>query len=289
MGQVSRVKYQGSSKTAIILSVFALFFLFSLLSSLFFTPSAFAQLEIAEPFDIKSEGVVDGDIVSFTSAGVVLSERANDDKVFGVVQTDPLAVYERADGSGTPVVRNGTADVNVSTANGPIKSGDLITTSFFKGKGQKSTISGYILGVAMQDFSDTDGETASFTPPEGTGPVQVKVGKIKVALKIEFAELNTARSANRLLDALNLAFFRNTQDPEKFVNILRYILAGLAVIISFTIGFFTLARTIPKAMEALGRNPLARSTIQFGMVINIIFTVGIALVGVVAAIVLLRF
>ncbi|MBI2593630.1 hypothetical protein HYW44_03230 [Candidatus Daviesbacteria bacterium] len=248
-----------------------------------------AQLEIAESFDVKTEGAADGDIVSYTDQGVVLSERDHDDKVFGVIDLNPLVSYKRQDGSGMSIVRNGTVDVNVSTANGPIKAGDFITTSFFKGKGEKSTVSGYIIGVALQDFGDADGETASYTPPEGGGAKQVKVGKINLAIKIEFAELNTARSANRLLDALNVAFFRNTQDPEKFVNILRYILAGIAVIVSFSIGFFSLARTIPKAMEALGRNPLARTTIQFGIVLNIIFTVGIALVGVVAAIILLRF
>lgn len=252
------------------------------------TTPVLAQLEIVESYDVKTEGAVDGDIVSYTEQGLILSERELDNKVFGVIDENPVVVYRRQDNTGTPIVRSGTVDVNVSTANGPIKTGDLITTSFFKGKGEKSTQSGYILGVALQDFGEQDGEAASFTPPQG-GSQQVRVGKINVAIKIEFAELNTARSANRLLDAVNLAFFRNTQNPEQFVNILRYILAGVSVIFSFAIGFFTLARTIPKAMEALGRNPLARATIQFGIVLNIIFTVGIALIGIVAAIILIRF
>lgn len=266
---------------------FALFISLLTFHFVLLTPSR-AQLEIAESFDIASEGAVDGDIVSYTDQGVVLSGRDHDDKVFGVLDETPLVVYRRQDETGTPVVRNGTVDVNVSTANGPIKTGDFITTSFFKGKGEKSTVSGYIVGVALQDFGDQDGEAASFTPPEG-GTQQVRVGKINIAVKIEFAEINTARSANRLLDALNVALFRNTQDPEKFLNILRYVLAGIAVLVSFIIGFFTFARTIPKAMEALGRNPLARTTIQFGIILNIVFTIGIALVGVIAAVILLRF
>jgi F0F1-type ATP synthase membrane subunit c/vacuolar-type H+-ATPase subunit K len=157
------------------------------------------------------------------------------------------------------------------------------------GKGAKSVASGYVVGVALQDFGDQDGEAVSYTPPNGGDPRQVRSGAITVAIKIEYAELTTARNANRLLEALNAAFFRNTQNPEQFVNIIRYILAGLAVVVSFLVGFFTLARTIPKGMEALGRNPLARNTIQFGMVLNIIFTVAIALVGIIAAVILLRF
>lgn len=258
---------------------------------LLLTTSAFAQLEIAETYDVPKEAV-DGDIVSYTDKGIALSPREYDDKIFGVIETSPLVAYRRQDSTGMPVVRNGTVEVNVTTINGPIKTGDFITSSSMPGKGEKSIISGYIIGVALQDFKDTDGEAVSYTPPSGEGggaARQIRSGKINVAIKIEFAELNTARNANRLFDIINGAIFRNVQDPEKFVNVIRYIAAGLAVLISFLIGFFTLARTIPKGIEALGRNPLARTTIQFGIILNIIFTVGIALVGIVAAIILLRF
>lgn len=266
-------------------------FLFCLLTLITYASIAvlpvYAQLEVAETFDVP-EGAVSGDIVSYTDKGVVLSNREGDDKVFGVIDTDPLIVYRRQDNSGMPVVRNGSTLVNVTTINGPIKTGDFITTSAMPGKGQKAVNSGYIVGVALQDFAETDGEAVNYTP-EGGAARQVRSGAINMAIKIEFAELNTARNANRLLDAVNAAFFRNTQNPEQFVNILRYILAGLAVLISFLIGFFTLARTLPKGIEALGRNPLARTTIQFGIILNIIFTVGIALAGIVAAVILLRF
>lgn len=288
MGKVLGIKYYVLGKKAIIL-LFLFLLLLTTCYLILTTSPAHAQLEIAESYDIKSEGAKDGDIVSYTDQGLVLSSRDHDDKVFGVISSNPIVAFRRQDLSGMPVVRNGTVLVNVSTANGPIKTGDFITTSFFAGKGEKSTVSGYIIGIALQDFSENDGEPASYTPSGGGEAKQVRAGKINLAVKIEFAELNTARSANRLLDALNLAFFRNTQDPEKFVNVLRYILAGIAVIISFSIGFFTLARTIPKAMEALGRNPLARTTIQFGVILNIGFTIGIAAIGIVAAIILLRF
>lgn len=246
-----------------------------------------AQLEIAETFDVPEEAV-DGDIMSYTDQGVVLSSREYDDKIFGVVETTPLVAYRRQDNTGLPVVRNGTTSVNVTTANGDIKTGDFITTSSLPGKGQKALASGYIIGVALEDFTEQDGEPVEVTVSEG-GTKQAKIGAINVAIKIEFAELSTARNANRLLDALNAAFFRNVQNPEQFTNTIRYILAGLAVVVSFLIGFFTLARTLPKGIEALGRNPLAKTTIQFGIILNIVFTVGIALVGIVAAIILLRF
>lgn len=250
--------------------------------------NTYAQLEIAETFDMPKDAV-DGDILSFSDAGMKLAEREYDDKIFGVIETTPLVAYSRNDSTGLPVVRNGTAEVNVTTINGPIKTGDFITSSSVAGKGEKAEISGYIVGVALQDFNETQGEAQEYQVPGGIEKRQIRVGKINLAIKIEYSEVNTARNANRFLDSINAAFFRNTQDPEKFVNIIRYILAGLAVLISFLIGFFTLARSIPKGIEALGRNPLAHTTIQFGIILNIIFTVAIALVGIVAAVILLRF
>ena len=273
---------------SIVQKLLLLFFVLYTLYFILYTPSL-AQLEIAETFDMP-EGAADGDIISYTEEGVILSAREYDDKTFGVIETSPLVAYRRQDNTGMPVLRNGSAEVSVTTINGPIRTGDFITSSSLPGKGQKALTSGYIVGVALQDFTEEDGEAVDFTAPgEGQQSRSVRIGKINVAIKIEYAELNTARNANRLFDVLNGALFRNVQDPEKFVNLIRYIAAGLAVLISFLIGFFTLARTIPKGIEALGRNPLARTTIQFGIILNIIFTVGIALVGIVAAIILLRF
>lgn len=282
--QNSKFRYFLSSFEKYI-AVFFLLFTFHL--SLV-TP-AFAQLQVAETFDVPA-GSVDGDILSYSENGLTLSSKENDEKIFGVIEMEPPVAYRRQDNTGMPVVRSGTVDVNVTTVNGPIKTGDLVTSSIVPGKGEKSNISGYIVGVAMEPFTGEEGEDFEYNPPAGTGQSRtVKLGKISVALKIEYSEITTARSTNRLFDAINAAFFRNVQDPERFVNIIRYLLAGLAVAISFIIGFFTLARTLPKGIEALGRNPLAKNTIQFGIILNIIFTVGIALAGIAAAIILLRF
>lgn len=254
-----------------------------------FIPIAHAQLEVSDVYDLADDKAEEGDILSYTEKGLVRSDREYDNRMFGVIQKDPPVTYKRSDGSGTPVTRSGTVLVNVTTINGPIKVGDLITSSNMPGKGEKAENSGYVIGVATREFKEGEGTQTQYTANNGAINKQVSVGKIPVAIKIEFAEINTARSTNRLLEAVNQAFFRNVSDPEQFVNIVRYILAGLAVLFSFVIGFFTFARTIPKGIEALGRNPLARTSIQFGIIINIVFTIGIALIGIVAAVILLRF
>ena len=251
-------------------------------------PSAHAQMEVSDTYDVADAEAVDGDIVSYTDKGVVRSTQEADPKIFGIIQDNAVISVKRVDESGKVVVRFGTANVNVSTIHGPIKIGDFITSSTMAGKGEKAEASGYVVGIAMQDFNEGEGEQATYSAPN-TPSRQVSVGQIQIAVGIQYAELSGARNANRLFDAFNSAFFRNVQDPERFVNIFRYIAAGIAVLVSLAIGFFTFAKTIPKGIEALGRNPLARTTIQFGIIINIAFTVGIALIGVVAAIILLRF
>jgi F0F1-type ATP synthase membrane subunit c/vacuolar-type H+-ATPase subunit K len=77
-------------------------------------------------------------------------------------------------------------------------------------------------------------------------------------------------------------------DPKKFGNVVRFIAAGLVVLLSFTFGFLTFSRSIAKSVEALGRNPLAKSTIQLSMVINIILLVVTGIIGIVASILIIR-
>ncbi len=250
---------------------------------------AFAQqgIEVTNVYEIKGEDIEDGDIVVSSSEGMTLSTRGYDPKLFGVIQRNPLIVYKRTDNQGEAVVRSGIALVNVTNQNGPIKVGDFITSSDAPGMGQKAGISGYALGIALENFDGTQGEKISVTDASGE-PREVTSGKISVAIKIEYAEITGSRSLGRAFDYLNGAFFKNVQDPEQFTQVVRYIAAALAVIISFAVAFFTFSRSLPKAMEAIGRNPLAANTIRVSIVLNIIFTILSALVGIIAAVIIVK-
>src|SRR5205085_2610488 len=135
-----------------------------------------------------------------------------------------LVVYRSIDDSGSPVARNGLAEVNVSTINGDINQGDYITSSPLAGKGEKAISSGYVVGIALQKFTTKDGSITNYNGRE------VALGKIQVALRIEYAEITTSRSPIRLLEYLNAAIFKNIQNPEKFIQIIRYLGAGIIII-----------------------------------------------------------
>lgn len=264
-----------------------------LLIPLIIVPEAFAQAmssDVSSVFEIADTEAKEGDIVVSTAdKGILRATTAYDSHLFGVFQSQPMLVFRRVDNKGQPIARNGTAKVNVTTLNGPIAAGDYITSSDIAGKGQKATLSGYVIGVALTSLGENDGTKIDYTnQADPKQNKQVTSGTVSVALKIEFAELSTARNASRLVNSFNTALFKNIEDPQKFVDVLRYLAAAATVLISLGVGFFTFSRSIPKGVEAIGRNPLAEKAILFSIILNIIFTVLTAGIGVAVAAMILR-
>lgn len=249
-----------------------------------FLPIVRAQsqgIEVTSVYEVAETEAIEGDIVKATDKGLVRTNIGFDNKMFGIITDTPLLVY-RADTKGKPVVRLGVAQVNVTTLNGPIKYGDYITSSSAAGKGQKASESGYTIGMALGAFT---GEGA----PQIDGPNgKVASGKIPIAVRIEYTELSNPRFAGRLFGFVGTAFLENISDPKQLGNVVRFVTAGLVVLLAFTFGFLTFSRSIAKSIEAIGRNPLAKSTIQMSMIINIGLLVATGIVGIVAAILIIR-
>lgn len=241
-----------------------------------------AELDISSLFNITDAKAQDGDILSSQNDTIVRSIAPYDPHIFGVLQSGSLLILKKIDQTGKAVARYGTAEVNVTNFNGDINAGDYITSSEVAGKGQKATINGYVIGIATAPLTATSSAKLDYNGK------QLSSGQIPVVLRIEFAEINKSRNVGSLFDTFNIALFNNIKDPSRFAEIFRYLAAGLVVLSSFTFGFFTFSRSIPKSIEAIGRNPLARKTIMFSIILNIIFTVITAGIGIVAAVVVLR-
>ena len=255
-------------------------------------PVVFAQqknVEIDYVYDIADKDAVDGDIlVNEAGKGLTRASVAYDYRLFGVLQEQPVMAYRRIDNTGHPVSRYGIAQVNVTTLGGAIKSGDYITSSPIPGKGQKAGASGYVLGVALSSFDGKGAAQVDYKSPDGKVSQKVAQGKVDVAMKIEYTELTTSRSASRFLDYFNTAITSGMRDPQQSAQIFRYVVAGVVIVICFIIGIVTFTRSIPKAIEAIGRNPLARKTILFSMVLNLLLTSFVVIIGLVAAFFILK-
>jgi hypothetical protein len=226
-------------------------------------PSTEPDLGIATLIEIKDKEIRDGSIVSFTKEGYRLSDKAYDPTAYGIVTEFPAVTLEVPDQKVKNqyyVVKSGKAYVQVSTENGAIKPGDLLTTSKRKGIAQKATKEGYVIGTALEDY-----DTSNLN----------QTGKILVSLNFAFHSQSTELRTN-LLENLNLVLNAPFLTPG---NALRYVLAVLFVLISFALGMGYFGKVTRSGVEALGRNPLASHAILASVIINASLTLLTMAVG----------
>jgi hypothetical protein len=237
--------------------------LFFLLLSLG-VPSILAQVTssgIAQTVPVEDSDAADGDIICTYLDAIKRCNRSYDPSTFGVITDNPAAEFTDTEvENGRLVVRDGLTSVRVSTANGPIGIGDFITTSETAGVGQKATENGYVIGVAMDEYSVAQSD---------------QIGTIQVVLNIHPATTQAGARGNLL------QFIRKGVTVPIFepLESLRYLLAVIIVIISFTLGLIYFGRASRTGIEAIGRNPLAKRVIQLTVLLNIVLTIVIVLVG----------
>lgn len=220
---------------------------------------------IAVLVEISDTSVREGDIISYGKSGYSVTSTPQDPMIFGVVTDKPAVTLEDPAGANSRyVLSSGKAYVNVSTSNGPIKEGDLITSSKTAGTGQKATINGYVLGTAIEAYSDTDPK---------------KIGKILVSLHPGFSSDTVALRSN-LLENFNVAFATPFLSP---VNAFRYTIAGLAGLLSLALGIVFFGRVASRGIEAIGRNPLAGRQIMVSIVFNLGLTLVVMALGIAVA------
>jgi F0F1-type ATP synthase membrane subunit c/vacuolar-type H+-ATPase subunit K len=260
---------------------FALFFI---LTSSLFIPSVgsiHAQVpgfDVARTFGGTDEVRSEGDIVSFTrnQDELELSKVAGDSRMYGVLVINPLVVYRTT--TDMPVVSTGEVLVNVTTLSGPILEGDFVTSSEIPGKGQKasSDMRGYMLGYALSGMGEGEGESLSYKGKE------YRQGQIRVSINIRpisftggnvFATLQQAQAAS--LDII--------QDQKSRDRYFRYIIALLIVLITVYFSYRTFGKNVSKGIEGIGRNPLAKVSIQSMIVLNMILIGAVCIGGMVLA------
>lgn len=240
-----------------------------------FVGTVFAQVGgygIPSTYDVFGNTVESGDIISFNPV-LNIHETAKierDENMFGVVDTTPIVVF-RSGVNKLPVVQLGEVSVNVTALNGPIKIGDSITSSQIEGKGQKFEQSeGYILGVALQSFDGTTG--SSTVVYEGS---EYFVGSIKTLLSI-------GPHLDNQTDPVTPAtiFVRESGETETGLEtIFRYVTAALFALGTVFVVLKTFGPNVGKGVVSIGRNPLAKSSIQAMVVFNVILILAISVVS----------
>ncbi len=206
---------------------------------------------IGFPVRVEADDIRDGDIVSLKNSQYTLSAKPYETTLFGVVNREPALTVGPLppDEATSPVISNGRASVRVSTINGVIHRGDFITSSDIPGVGIKADGFGYVLGMAMEDFIESDSEV---------------IGKIPVLINPRIhTPITNLRAAP--------------------VEVLRYLLAFVIAAGSIILGFTYFGKVARSGVEAVGRNPLAARLINFSIFFNLLLTIGIIAAGIMIA------
>jgi hypothetical protein len=256
-----------------------------------FLHSIFAQevkgWGISNTYKISDSSAIEGDVMAIKDEDgtFIRASGQKDEHVFGVIVNTPVAVV-RSDPSFFPIVREGDVIINVTTVNGPISPGDAIVVSPIPGKAQKTGEGGGdSIGTALSAFAVGEGTQETYN---GT---QIWSGTIQIALKVGSSK-NEAVSSGGFVSQLQelLTIIINTlKKGEDVTRILRFLIAGLVAGITVWMSFTLFGRNISKGVEAIGRNPLAKLSIQSMIVVNIILIAIVTIGGVILTLVLIKF
>jgi F0F1-type ATP synthase membrane subunit c/vacuolar-type H+-ATPase subunit K len=217
--------------------------------------------------DIAAKNVKQGSIISFGNSNYHLATLGYDPTAFAVVIENPaVALQDKNDTSANShaVIAQGKTYVLVTTSNGKIEKGNLITTSIVPGVGQKATQDGYVVGTALEGYDASNPKT---------------VGLVLTNLDFGYFTLPTHGTSN-LISSMQQAFANPYLGS---VGLLRYLAAALVVILAFGVGIGYFGKIVTTGVEAQGRNPLASRAIMFSIVLNLILMLAIMIIGIVIA------
>ena len=214
-----------------------------------------------EVLNVPANVDVDGYVVSVDKGVYQLSSKKGDPNIVGVITNNPAITLRR---SQNPTVYDvnttGISVVKASNSAGKISKGDYITSSDKLGIAIKSSDSEYVIGTALEDFDS----------PEGL---------LRITVEPHYVLFNASTGTN----LLNVV--RNSSQSVFLapVDSLRYILAAIVAIASFLFGFSIFGKITGSGIQALARNPLARSSIQVNIIIEFILNIGIIVFGIVVS------
>ncbi|MDP3093693.1 MAG: hypothetical protein Q8N16_02920 [bacterium] len=116
-------------------------------------------------------------------------------EVLGIVSTSPVQTFGRAvinfSTNPQPIAMSGRVPIKVSTANGQVNIGDILTSSAIPGFGMKATNVGPSVGKALEAFDPINHPEQIINCPSGTDP-SITCGKISMLVNISWYNPNLA-------------------------------------------------------------------------------------------------
>ena len=230
----------------------ALSLLPSLVSANFFSQSATHYM-------VEDEEAQSGDLIVNRDGQLVRADQRYDSDLFGVVAEDSVVIYGKDEEGSLPLVTSGPALVRVSNSYEEIEKGSYITSSEIEGVGQKAPYSGFVIGRAMEDLEED----------EGLIEVMVNPQEVTIDADEDWSEITLWEAVGRIFTVIE------RDVPE----VLRYLLAIILVVGSLTFGFKSFVSALREGVAGISRNPLAKGSIRFAMILNLIGITILTLAG----------
>lgn len=207
-----------------------------------------------------------GVVVASSDAPVSLSNPNADSQVF-------VATY-------------GQYDVLVSTQNGPIKEGDFITISSLAGVGMKAdSVQELVIGKALGNFNGRNDMESKVTLKTNHGEKEVNLGRVSVEVSVAHNPLYSKDDDTGVPQFLSKAVDIVTDRP---VSAFRIYAALAIVIVSIIIAGTIIFTGVKTGMIAIGRNPLAKKSINRGLLQVTLMALIVFVIGIFAVYLLLR-
>ncbi len=258
--------------------------LVGVVTALFCAPAfVFAQNQsggaISRGFKASDSEMVQGTLVSTKQGEAGTAELATADsamRLIGVVSRTAVVELSNTGQGEVQVLISGTAQALVSDLNGPIKAGDKITSSPLSGIGMLATEDGQIVGTAQGDFSLKSSKTKVITDKNGkTHTVHVNTVPVQIAISYYVAPTSQFMPA----------FLQNLANSiaGRPVSVLRILISCILLLFAFGSITILIYTSVRSGIISLGRNPLAASAIQrglIGVIIIVVLTAALSLASV---------
>lgn len=186
------------------------------------------------------------------------------------------------------VATTGRYDVLVSNQNGPIKQDDYITVSALAGIGMKADGSqSRILGKALTSF-DGKNNTVGQTTVKNSGGKQVPITLGMVGVEIAVGHNPVEATKTSIIPGLEkLQRVAGTVTNKEVSPAQLYVSIGVMMLAAMIAGSILYAG-IRTSMIAIGRNPLAKSSVTRNLLSVVLTSVIILIIGIVAVYLILK-
>ncbi|MBL8121144.1 hypothetical protein JNM87_00130 [Candidatus Saccharibacteria bacterium] len=184
------------------------------------------------------------------------------------------------------VASNGKYDALVSTQNGPIKVGDIISISALDGIGMKADAAQtVILGKALTAFDGSKNVSGTAQLDTSGGNKQVAIGFIQIDISISHNPLAVSVTGPPVPSFLRKSGENIAGKPVSTVRL--YVSLAILIITLFMTGSL-LYGGVRSSLVSIGRNPLAKKSILRGLVQVVILGLTVFVIGLLAIYLLLK-